>query len=170
MMILGIDPGKKGGVVMLDGLEVVYQRAADKGDGYRSQGSNQDPDPGDLLRLWADIMATGRPALAVLETPAWHAGKGICRMNAGVAGRLGIEHGLWRMLLSAHGIPYEVLSPKEWRKRAGITVPKGSDPKAATIARVGALLPGLDLVLPGCRVAHDGLADAAGLALAGRSS
>ena len=165
MMILGIDPGKSGGVVMLDGLEVVYQRAADKGDGYRAQGANQDPDPGDLLRLWADIMTMpGRPSLAVLETPSWH---GATRMNAGVAGRLGIEHGLWRMLLSAHGVPYEVLAPKEWRKRAGIVVPKGGDPKAATIARVGALLPGLELVVPGCRVAHDGLADAAGLALAG---
>ena len=166
MLILGIDPGKKGGIVMRDGLAVVYQRRADGPAGYRTQATNTDPDPGDLLTLWADLWCIGRPGLALLEAPSWHAGPA-ARMPASVAGRHGMEHALWRMLLAAHAVPYEVLRPQDWRKRAGITVAKGGDPKAATIAVVRARLPGLDLVPPRCSKAHDGLADAAGLALAG---
>ena len=164
MIVLGIDPGKKGAVVMLDGLEVVYSRRADGPDGYRTQATNTDPDPGDLLALWADLPA--RPGLVLIEAPSWHAGPGQ-RMPASVAGRHGMEHALWRMLLAAHGVPYQVMAAKDWRKRDGIVVGKGGDPKAATVAVVRARLPGLDLVPARGSKAHDGLADAAGLALAG---
>ena len=87
-------------------------------------------------------------------------------MAAGSAGRSGMEHGAWRGLLTAMGWPYFVIRAQEWRKAAGITVPRGSDPKQATIRVVRALLPTLELVPDGCRVPHDGIADAAGLALA----
>lgn len=162
--VMGIDPGKKGAVVLLDGLDVLYSRRADGPDGYRTQATNTDPDPGDLLALWADLPA--RPGLVLIEAPAWHAGEG-ARMKASVAGRLGMEHALWRMLLAAHGVPYEVVAARDWRRRAGIVVGKGCDPKAATIAAVRARLPGLELVPARGSKAHDGLADAAGLALAG---
>ncbi len=55
MLILGIDPGKKGGIVMRDGLAVVYQRRADGPDGYRQQATNTDPDPGDLRTLLSAV-------------------------------------------------------------------------------------------------------------------
>lgn len=167
MIILGIDPGKLGGAVMLDGLNVVYQRRADGPGGYWRTAARADPDPGDLLDLWADVLMVGRPALVVVEAPAWNAAT---RMNAGTAGRLGIEHGCWRTLLACHGVPYEVLRPQVWRKRAGIVVPQKGDPKVATVARVRALLPGLDLTPGRVTTPHDGLADAAGLALAGRTT
>lgn len=153
---------------MLDALTVSYQRRADGPGGYWQTPAKSDPDPGDLLDLWADLLLVGRPGLVVIEAPGWAAyGPRTGHMTAGTAGRLGIEHGAWRTLLACHGVPYEVLRPQAWRKRAGIVVPKGGDPKAATVARVRALLPGLDLTPGQVRTPHDGLADAAGLALAG---
>lgn len=167
-MILGIDPGRSGGIVALDGLEVVYARPADGPDGYHRHAPKADPDPAGMLQALLDVRELGRVTLVVIEAPAFGgAGQKGVRMSAGVAGHIGMEAGIWRGLLTAWGWPYAVLRPQDWRKRAGIPAAKGGDPKAATIAHVGRLLPGLDLYPGRKRVAHDGLADAAGMALAG---
>ena len=165
--ILAIDPGKKGGLVVLDGLDVVHQRRADGPHGYHQHAAKQDPDAAAMAHALEIARFTGRIEFAVLEAPSWHAGKDRS-MNAGVAGRSGIEHGIWRALLTVHGIPFEVQRPQDWRKLARIVAPKDGDPKAATIAKVAAMLPGLDLYPGQCRNPHDGLADAGGMCLAGR--
>jgi len=170
MIVLGIDPGKHGGVVLLDGRRLLYSRPADGPAGYMHTPPKTDPDPGDFMALWDEVIAVARPELVLVEAPSWHAGAG-GRMSAGVAGRSGMEHACWRMLCAVHGVPYEVLAAKTWRKRAGIVVPRSSQPrkaaKAATIAKIRSLLPDLDLMPGAKRTAHDGLADAAGMALGG---
>lgn len=164
-LTLGIDPGRSGALVLLRGRELVAARAADGPEGYHRHSPRADPDPASMHAALVALLEEGRPELAVIEAPAWYAGSG-GRMSAGVAGRMGIEAGIWRALLVAHGIPYEVLSAAAWRKRAGIVAQAGGDPKAATIAHIGRLLPGLDLFPARKRIPHDGLADAAGMALA----
>lgn len=166
-MILGIDPGRAGGIVAIDSGIVLYQRPADGPEGYHRHAPKADPDPGAMMQALLEIRELGRVVGVVIEAPAFGgAGQAGRRMSAGVAGHIGMEAGIWRALLTAWGWPYEVLRPQDWRKRAGITVGKGGDPKAATIAHVGRLLPGLDLYPGRKRVPHDGLADAAGMALA----
>ena len=169
--ILAIDPGKKGGLVVLDGLDVVHQCRADGPHGYHQHAAKQDPDAAAMAHALEVARFTGRIDFAVLEAPAWHAigGQGKrYQMAPSSAGRSGIEHGIWRAMLTVHGIPFEVQRPQDWRKLARIVVPKDGDPKAATIAKVAAMLPGLDLYPGQCRNPHDGLADAGGMCLAGR--
>ena len=73
------------------------------------------------------------------------------------------------MLFVAHGVRLLVLSPKRWRELAEIVVPRGGDPKAATIAVVQHRLPGIDLTPGRVQKPHEGLADAAGIAMAGQA-
>jgi len=165
MIVLGIDPGRSGGVVLTDGATVLYQQRADGPQGYHTHAPKQDPNEGAILDLFETLRAEYRRIdVVVLEAPAWHAAT---RMNAGTAGRLGIEHGAWRGVIAALGYPLHILRAAKWRKLAGITVPKGTCPKAATIAEVGRRLPGLDLTPGKVRKAHTGLADAGGMTLAG---
>ena len=162
MIVAGIDPGRDGAVVLTDGLTVIHQERARE---YLTHATKTDPDPAAFMALWSRLRNQGRISRAVVEAPAWYAPAGR-KMNSGTAGRMGMEHACWRMLLALYGVPYEVLAPKAWRKRAGIVVPRKGDPKAATVAVVGRRLPTLDLYPGRCRTPHDGLADAAGMCLA----
>ena len=168
MRTIGIDPGKEGAIVVLEDLDVLYQRRADGPDGYHRHGPGEEADAvamaTELLRAACDEV----PGLVVVEAPHWHAGKGR-RMNAGTAGRLGIEHGAWRGALAGLGWPFLVLEAVRWRPMAGIRFTDRFNVKAPTVDHVEGLLPGLDL-RPGRKVTdHDGLADAAGMALAARA-
>ncbi len=211
MITFGHDPGKQGAIVLLNGLDVIYQRTADGPNGYIQTESKQEPNPASVLQAYSEmaealIEHTGTRKIdrAVTEIASWYANT---QLNAGVAGRMGMDHMAWRMLLTVYGIPYEVLTGNGWRKRAGITIPTkrkvlkpdcsrrgftGEYDKAAVVAykarvkkaatdhkkalkqasilHVSRLLPGLDLTPDRFRVPHDGLADAAGMAIAaGRS-
>ena len=164
-LLVGIDPGRSGAIVALSpDREVVLALRGDGPEGYHRHAPKADPNEGAMLAALQQLTEFGRPAMVVIELPAWHAPG--ARMPAGVAGRSGIEHGIWRALCAAHGWPVWLMGAKAWRKQAGIAGASGGDPKAETIAHVGRRLPGLDLYPPGKRIAHDGLADAAGMALA----
>ena len=84
--------------------------------------------------------------------------------------KTGHQFGIWCGILTTMGATYIILTAQKWRKVTGIVVPAKSDPKAATIAHVRRVLPSLDLVPTArSRNAHDGLADAAGMALCARA-
>lgn len=79
--------------------------------------------------------------------------------------RFGEGFGLWRGLLVGLGIPYFAVTPQVWKKALFPTT--GLDhrgQKQAAIDFVHQSYPGVELVPPRCRVAHDGMADAACLA------
>lgn len=155
-------------MVALDDLDVVYQRRADGPEGYHRHGAGEEPDA--VGMAVAVLLAAGDevPGLVVVEGAHWHAGKGR-RMNAGTAGRLGIEHGAWRGALAGLGWPFLVLKAIQWRPMAGIRSIDRRNVKRPTIDHVLGMLPGLDLRPGRCTTDHDGLADAAGMALAARA-
>lgn len=155
---VGIDPGKTGGVAVLEDGAVVALHRADGPDGYWRTPPKAEPSPADVLPLLHGLRAAG---MVVIEAPAWFAGGGRS-MSAGVSGRLGIEHGVWRGVLAALGIPYVVLTPQQWR--AKLALPANRDPKLAVQSYVLAAYPGVALVPKGARKAHDGLADALAMA------
>ena len=87
--------------------------------------------------------------------------------------------GFWQGIIATHAVRLLLVRPKAWQKALGLAVqvekrPKGEDKKAhakrlrekkkaakdRSIALCQRLFPQVKLVLPGSRVAHDGLADA----------
>lgn len=162
---IGIDPGADGAIVALPAHHDEAPRAvrARGADGYQ-RGTLR---AGLTVALYLDALravAEGyQVAGVVVEMPSTRPGE------SGSSGQLsGMHVGAWLGLLAALGWPYRIERPQAWRKAAGIVVPKGADPKGATISTVMARLPDLDLT-PG-RIAspHTGIADAAGMALAAR--
>lgn len=126
---IGIDPGKAGGIAVVDHLGIV------------ALTSKMPATVGDLLELLGRLGGLSRPR-AVLE-----------RVNAGVfgqgkAGRMGVTsaftfgRGVGRLetALAASQIPYDSVSPLTWQKALGCQ--SGGD-KNVTKARAQALFPGV---------------------------
>lgn len=190
---IGIDPGKKGAIFALCGDSWRYL-LADKGDRRYQVQPKGAPSPEaisdalDYITLW--LRSKGGKVADVWLERQWGRPTDV-PTNAAT---LGQEYGMWRMALHLRGYSFETPTPKGWRKAAGIVPPaqppllkiegeskqarlKRARPrsrrgreavKAATIAHVQEQLPGLRLILPRCSKAHDGLADAAGMALGAR--
>ena len=167
---IGIDPGRDGAIVaIIDSptREIIALRAqADYLPG-REKVAPLDLVTGYVrgVRMILDLVRDGRPGIpirVVTEVASIRPGEG-----GSSSLRTGMGAGAIYAALLCHGVPHEVLTPQAWRKRAGISVMKGGDPKAATVAHVERVLPELDLLPGRLRVPHVGLADAAGMALAG---
>jgi crossover junction endodeoxyribonuclease RuvC len=155
--VIGIDPGKKGAVVLvtdahasgfvlptstagLDGRQLVVELMELRNPlGYRAGG---------------DI-------LVIVERAQSFPGQGIAS-----AFKYGRDYGRILGILDALGWPYETVPPAQWHRQI-----VGGDPaegKARAAAVVAARLPDLELRPGRCRVPHDGIVDAACLALWGR--
>lgn len=91
---IGIDPGKKGGLVFLDGSEVHYQ-----------------PMPTTERDLWTLIGYIEADAKAVVEHVTTSPQMGVVS-----AGTFMYGYGQLRMALTAAGIPYEPTRPQVWQK------------------------------------------------------
>ena len=163
-LVIGIDPGKAGGIVAIGSDDdPIYSHRANGPDGYDGKGPANPSAYNDALEMaWAAFGV--RPSMVVLEIQQAMPKQGVTSTF-----RTGCGYGIWLGALAARRWPYVVLRAKDWRKRAGITVPRGGDPKTATIALVQARLPTLDLTPGRIRKPHDGIADAAGMALAARA-
>lgn len=164
MITLGVDPGDKGAIIALDenARPVLAWTADDRGgeSGYFIDG---DPDPmliAERLRPLRDVGVLR----VVLETP--FAPGRIGTANAITIGR---RWGILYAAIRAARLPLQFVTPAKWSADL-FGGKKGADAKAkkaAAVRLVGERVPDLRLVLPGCRVAHDGLADACCLALWG---
>ena len=121
------------------------------------------------------------PPTIVLEQPTPMPGFGASNFT------FGWHLGFWQGLIAPHAAALLLVRPKVWQKALGLAVPpekrpKGEDKKAhskrlrekkkaakdRSIALCGRLFPQVKLVLPGSRVAHDGMADALLIAEYGR--
>lgn len=151
--ILGIDPGRDGAGVLLDGRVVLASWLTATilpAKGYDFDAA------ADLLRA---LHAEHRIALAVLELDAGRPGEG-----SASARTIGKGWGMWRMGMSMLGVPTITPTSASWT-RAMFRDIQGGKERAVALART------LDLDLtPGRRgKPHDGLADAACLALYGQA-
>lgn len=164
MIVIGVDPGDKGAIVALDDCaRPVLACTADGRGGDLGYFLDGDPDPllvAEFVRPLRDLGVLR----VVLETP-FAPGK-IGTANAITIGR---RWGILYAAIRAARLPLQLVTPAKWSADL-FGGRKGADAKAkkaAAVRLVGERVPDLRLVLPGCRVAHDGLADACCLALWG---
>lgn len=62
--------------------------------------------------------------------------------------------------LEAYEIPYELVRPQKWKKEFSVTADKNT-----SIEVCKRLFPGVNLIPPGCRKEHDGMAESLLMAL-----
>lgn len=127
-----IDPGKNGCLAILNGEEVQTFRY-DR-DTYRCVLS-------DLL---------GENAVCCLEHVSAIPGQGVTSMF-----HFGEGFGWLQGMLEAYEIPYELVRPQKWKKEFSVTADKNT-----SIEVCKRLFPGVNLIPPGCRKEHDGIAEA----------
>ena len=151
MIIIGIDPGARGALVALrGGRDVVASHVLPV-----VQGAGLDPvemrDQLNRLRWLGECHA-------VIERA-----QSMGRESGSAMLRYGRDYGILLGLCTALEIPYETVPPATWhRALVGGSV---GDPKGRTLLTVRQLLPHLELVAPRGRKAHDGIVDAAAIAL-----
>jgi hypothetical protein len=155
-IVMGIDPGLDGGLVALgpDGrvaaADLMPTLPSGRGSGRRL----------DFVRL-RDLLPRGPDALVVLEELQGRPG---AAMGATSALTMGQNHGLLVGMLVERGVAFELVNPQRWQR---VMTPGSGDPKCRSVLTCQRLLPRLCLT-PGKRTKpHDGLADAALLALYG---
>lgn len=162
MIFIGIDPGATGGIVAIrENLSIVLAWTADgKGgtDGYYLAGEP------DVLAISARLRPMREEGVrsVVIEEPL-----GLGRIGTSVALTIGRCWGMTFAAVLAARLPVRRVSPAKWsadlfRGKKGVTTKEKKD---IAVRLVMERLPELQLVLPGCRVPHTGLADAACLAL-----
>lgn len=154
--ILGIDPGKDGALVLLRGREVLAAtRTRDLIGAAKWQAAHA------RATGWLrSAHAEHRIDLAVLELAAGRPGEG-----RGSALTTGIGWGLWLGAVSALGIPVRTPASVSWTADLFRGVAGEGKERAVSLAMQE--VPDLDLVPGRARKPHDGLADAACLALWG---
>ena len=132
--IIGIDPGKSGGIAVI---------SPNTGDIMSWEYSDEN-----LLRSAAEFAETG---VAYVEQVGARPGQGVTGMF-----NFGKNYGYILGVLDAYGIPYTLVHPKKWKSAVGVTADKKT-----SIRRVKELFPGVDLKKnTRCRTDHDGKAEA----------
>ncbi len=157
MNILGIDPGKDGAAVLIrDGAHVHAVLASELLCGPSWEAAHAE-----VTRWLRLVHATWPLDLVVLERVGGRPGEG-----ATSARTMGVGWGLWLGGASMLGVPVIIPTPQRWQREMLADLP--GDTKARSVAWCRAHLPELDLTPGRRRVPHDGLADAACLAVYGR--
>ena len=158
---IGVDPGATCAVVALDeaGAPALVW-AADAPDGYFVGG---DPDP---LAVTARLRPLAEVGVVRIIIESAFAPAQIGTANALTIGR---RWGVLYAALRACRMPVVVVTPAAW-SRALWGAAKGGTGRArkqAAVRLVSERAPEVGLVLPGRRIAHVGIADAAALAIYG---
>ncbi len=146
LTFLGIDPGLDGGLAFL----------ADDGDRVHTmptlKGKRRSIDAAQLTKLVRDDPPDFAAVEEVSAAPCKGRVQGTMSMFSFGRG-LGIIEGI----LTARGIPYVLVRPQEWK---GHILAGTSKDKQAAIRFCKRWFPAVSLIPQGCRVDHDGLADA----------
>lgn len=155
MVVVGIDPGKKGALVALESRSLrplLARLTADlcPGKGYAAIL---------LARLVAGLRADyrGVPMFCAIEQQQ---ARGRVPISSSAVLTTGRGWGLWEGVIAANEIPVQNVSAQKWTAAMGCRGDKG-----AHITRCLELIPGLDLTPGRKRKPQDGLADAALIAL-----
>lgn len=147
-MIVGIDPGQKGGVASISPSGAVT------GQPMPLAGKEID---GHAL---ATLLRVQSPALVIIEKVHSMPAQGVASTF-----KFGMGFGLVIGICDALGLPYRLVTPQAWKKAVLSGTAKD---KSAAINFVRRAYPGLDLSPGRLRAPHDGIADAVCLAEYGR--
>lgn len=143
-VVIGIDPGQKGALVRLTETtqEALVMPVMGKGiDAF-------------AIAQW---LKEQRPDFVVLEKVGARPNQGVVSMF-----NFGLGTGEIRGVLKTLAIPYEEVTPQMWKSKVLKGTAKDKD---AAIEFVMNKYPDLNLVPPRCRKPHDGIADAACMAV-----
>lgn len=141
---VGIDPGKEGGVAIVDEL----------GHGW-AEPIRMDGEHVDVV--WLTEICKGAALVVVEKQQALPA-----RMRGGVASfSAGFQYGAIVATLTLARIPFQTVSPQAWKKKVLAGTAKD---KAAAVTFVKRKYPMVDLTPGRNTVPHDGMADAVCLA------
>ncbi len=151
MTFIGIDPGLHGAIAI--------ESAPGKVEIYPMPLIGNELDVRGIGEIFADLARTGHTSdcFAMLEKQQCYPKQG------GVSNfSTGYGYGVLVALLTAHCIPFEEVRPQAWKKAFGLSMrgEEKSAKKAASIQKAQQLYPGVNLVMPGCRKPHDGVAEA----------
>jgi crossover junction endodeoxyribonuclease RuvC len=137
MIVVGIDPGLRGGVCVLgpDPLAVPMPVTGGQIDGRELA-----------------VLLSGASMVAIEHAQA------MPRQGVASTFRYGTGFGILLGVCEAIGVPYRLVRPQAWQSVV-IGAGKG-DTKARSIAHVHRTYPWVDLTPGKTRVAHDGIADA----------
>lgn len=137
-VFIGIDPGKSGGIALIDTQEN-YQVAQE----FSEDG---------LISVCEEIRIKGKTmkVMCCLEKVGSRPGQGVVSMF-----NFGQSVGYIKGVLESFRIPYQEITPQKWKREFGLT----SD-KAASAEVCGKLFPDISLLAtPKCRKPHDGMAE-----------
>lgn len=157
---IGIDPGKDGAMVAIDSCGKVIASHLTKEDftigvGKGSKREYLAPRMSFAINC---IAKSYNVRLAVLEKQHAMPGQGVTSMFS-----CGYGYGLWVGVLASHNIPLAEVRASAWIKDVLAGVP--GDGKGRSIYAVMSRMPNLDLTPGRRRKPHDGLADAACMAM-----
>lgn len=136
---LGIDPGAKGGFALLHDttLEFAY-----------------DFDKGKFLDIVTTLAKEQEATRCCLERVHAMPNQGSVSMFS-----FGESYGWLRGVLEACEVSYQTVEPRKWKAEFGLNSDKN---KSIEVAKQ--LFPSIQLIPPGCRKPHDGIAESAILA------
>lgn len=124
MIYIGIDPGKSGAVAAINGTEVkLYDTPV-----ARIKDSKNDYIPSAMAKIIKDLEAT-RPCFIVLEKVHAMPGQGVSSMFS-----FGEGLGLWKGIIAAYGIPYELVAPQTWKKAMMADMPRDNKDASRIVA------------------------------------
>ena len=144
--ILGIDPGKTGGLAILNTFGTVVSVHP-----MPMQAKEFDTET-----IFQIIQGLPEGSRVIMERVNAFPGQGVVGVWAFAYG-VGMIHGLVR----ASQVPLELVSPVTWQK--GSSGPTGGD-KSITAAWCARTFPTAPIVPKGCRKPHEGICDALGIA------
>lgn len=146
-VVIGVDPGKKGGVAVIKNREVAVVFKRDEVEAFK-----------DFIGL---AVIHKYEINAFIEKVHSMPGQGVRSMFS-----FGAELGFWEGLFSGLGIDIHYVAPQVWQK---IILPMaGKTTKEKSIRFASCAFPGVSLIPAGHRKPQDGLADALCIAYWGK--
>lgn len=153
-MILGIDPGQTGGLVVLDEKGDLLDKLV-----MPTIGSHIDLK---LLHVWLTADDPFSHCFIEKSQP-------MPRQGVSSVFKYGRTFGMIEALVSAAGIPYEMVTPQKWTKEMHKGIEKSIPPKDRSRIALSRLFPEVDLrVSERAKKPHEGLMDALLIAEYGR--
>lgn len=161
-LIVGIDPGKDGAIVAMDEQGIIKSVALTK-ELFTipiGKGSRREYDAVAMGNYLTELHALQGVRLVCIEKQQAMPSQGGTSMFS-----LGMGYGLWLGIIGTLTIPCSVVHPKTWQKAVLRDVPGTGKGRAIYLCKQR--LPKLDLSPGKKRKPHDGIADAACIAMWG---